>query len=143
MRLTSQTSMAISSISASIAATALNITGASGSIGGEGVISYVKNLFATSATFGEGVTAPSFTGDLNGRAKEAINAEFATTLAGAPQSWTIDETATNSEADGTSAATSDSMESSLAGEDNGIRRVQVDPGNYIYNSINRSANNGV
>ena len=64
--MTGQTSMDISSPKANIAADTLLLMGSTGTIGGEGVVMYGKG-----ATFGEGVSAPTFTGDLKGTAQVA------------------------------------------------------------------------
>ena len=67
--MTGENSTDISSPSANIAANSLLLMGSTGTIGGEGVVMYGKG-----ATFGEGVTAPTFTGSLNGNALTATQA---------------------------------------------------------------------
>jgi hypothetical protein len=62
-KITSQSKLDISSPSVNIAADSLLVMGATGTIGGEGIVMYGKG-----ATFGEGVTAPTFHGDLDGTA---------------------------------------------------------------------------
>lgn len=59
----------ISSPSANIAAESLLVMGAAGTVGGEGIVMYGQG-----ATFGEGVTAPTFHGALEGNAKTATQA---------------------------------------------------------------------
>jgi hypothetical protein len=65
-KITSQSKLDISSPSANIAAESLLLMGSTGTIGGEGIVMYGKG-----ATFGEGVTAPTFHGDLDGTADVA------------------------------------------------------------------------
>ena len=67
--MTGKNSTDISSKSANIAADSLLLMGSTGTIGGEGVVVYGKG-----ATFGEGVTAPTFFGALEGNAKTATQA---------------------------------------------------------------------
>jgi len=57
----------------------INMTAATGTIGGETITMYAQNLFATSATFTEGVGAPSFHGSLIGNAQTATQAGSAGT----------------------------------------------------------------
>jgi hypothetical protein len=135
--------MNLSSNSANIAAQSMSLFGATGTIGGEGVVMYGKG-----ATFGEGVTAPTFTGDLTGRADEAINADaaiFATSagrapsgLAGSPAGWTNANVATPT----TALPTASNITTYLQRSANGIRRVFIDVGNFIRNSINRTEDYG-
>ena len=68
--MTGKNSTDISSKSANIAADNLLLMGSTGTIGGEGVVMYGKG-----ATFGEGVTAPTFHGDLDGTAALAVQAD--------------------------------------------------------------------
>lgn len=68
-KITSQSKLDISSPSANIAAESLLLMGSTGTIGGAGVVMYGKG-----ATFGEGVTAPTFFGALEGNAKTATQA---------------------------------------------------------------------
>ena len=70
LRMTAQKVIDISSPNANIAATSLLLMGSTGTIGGEGVVMYGKG-----ATFGEGVTAPTFHGDLDGTAALAVTAD--------------------------------------------------------------------
>ena len=62
----------------------INMTAAEGTFGGETVTMYAQNLFGTSATFTEGVKAPTFEGNLKGKADDACDADFATSAGSAP-----------------------------------------------------------
>ena len=133
----------ISANDANFAASNLSVFGATGTIGGEGIVYYGKG-----GTFEEGVTAPTFTGDLTGRADEAINADaaiFASSAgqappgaAGSPAGWTNTNTATPTTAKPTAA----NLSAYLTRSTNGVRRILVDAGNFIRNSLNRTETNG-
>lgn len=68
--MTGKNTVDISSRSVNIAGTSLLLMGSGGTIGGEGVVMYGKG-----GTFGEGVTAPTFHGDLDGTAALAVQAD--------------------------------------------------------------------
>jgi hypothetical protein len=68
--MTGQNNVDISSKSVNIAGDSLLLMGSGGTIGGEGVVMYGKG-----GTFSEGVTAPTFHGDLDGTAALAVQAD--------------------------------------------------------------------
>jgi LAS superfamily LD-carboxypeptidase LdcB len=128
--------MNLSSNNANIAAQSLSVFGATGTIGGEGVVYYGKG-----ATFGEGVTAPTFHGALEGNAKTATQAGRAGT-AGDLGAGGSGGTEVNVATPTTALPTSSNITSYLQQSANGIRRVFIDVGNFIRNSISRSVDYG-
>lgn len=126
----------MSSNNANIAAQSLSVFGATGTMGGEGIVMYGKG-----ATFGEGVTAPTFHGALEGNAKTATQAGRAGT-AGALGAGGSAGTEVNVATPTTALPTLSNITSYLQQSANGIRRVFIDVGNFIRNSINRTEDYG-
>ena len=119
-----------------------------GMIGGENVIHYGKNYYGTSATFTAGVTAPTFTGDLTGRADEAIHSDTANygPSTGSPAGFTNADVATDTTIRAEFPAPADIEQSwideYLTKSDYGVRVVDVDIGSIIKNEIDKSADYG-
>jgi len=126
----------------------MNLMGATGTIGGEGVIAYVNNIYGTSGTFTEGVTAPTFHGNLNGLAKEASESYHQNYPDGtaAPSTYTpsvgspnwsdpTHNTATNTEA--TFEPRAANMESYTTGV-YGVNDIQIDLGDHLKNAIDQT-----
>lgn len=144
----------LTSKSINIAAEDLSAISTTGIIGGDNVIYYAKNYYGTSATYTAGVTAPTFTGDLTGRADEAIASDTAiyASYGGGPGSaagWTNTNTATDTTvrtAGGSSinapGPTSTIMSQYLNQSDLGIRNVKIDQGDAIRDAINKSTDYG-
>lgn len=138
-RITAKTNMYQSASNMNVAASDLSVFGVSGTFGGQNIVYYGKG-----ATFGEGVTAPTFTGDLTGRADEAIasdTATYATTAgqaplgsAGSPNGWTNTNTATPT----TSQPNETILNNYLTRTNYGTLDVKVDIGNHFLNALNRS-----
>lgn len=128
--------MTLSSNNSNIASQSLSVFGATGTIGGEGIVYYGKG-----ATFGEGVTAPTFHGALEGNAKTATQAGRAGT-AGALGAGGSGGTEVNVATPTTALPTASNITSYLQRSANGIRRVFIDVGNFIRNSISRSVDYG-
>jgi len=82
--ITSKDELSISTKNANIAATDMVVQSTTGMIGGDNVFHYGKNYYGTSALFTAGVEAPTFIGDLTGKADDANRADFATTAGQAP-----------------------------------------------------------
>tara|TARA_R110000868_G_scaffold382366_1_gene648941 strand:- start:20181 stop:22559 length:2379 start_codon:yes stop_codon:yes gene_type:complete len=124
-----------------IAATDLSVFGVSGTIGGENIINYGK-----SATYSAGVTAPTFTGDLTGRADTAIAADTAQLSAGATLAgamWVSPVTANNWENTDQATVTSALPTASLLNDylfntSIGAVEVKVDIGDHLFKSINKA-----
>lgn len=131
---TSQTRINMSTEDLNIAATSASVFGATGTFGGEGIVFYGKG-----GTFGEGVQAPCFIGDLTGKADNANQADYATTAGQAPLG-SAGSPGTNSHTDAPSTAlpNGSNITSYLSRSAGGIRRVSIDPSDFIKNSYNRS-----
>ena len=101
MKIATQATGAISANNMNVAGQNISVFGATGVIGGETVTMYYQNAFGKSATYTDGVTSPNFTGDLTGRADEAINADNSVFAAkspaasGGPNGWENDDTPTD------------------------------------------------
>jgi len=152
-RFTSQTEIAISSGNINMAAADLSIFGAAGTIGGANVTHYGKNYYGTSATFTAGVTAagvtasggmtaPRFTGDLQGTADKAKTGGT-DTADGSSNSNTVAAgvtVATNTAA--TAQPTTTILTDYLGNSDRGIQKVVIDSGDHIKNKINLTTKTG-
>ena len=125
----------------------INMTAAQGTYGGETVTMYAQNLFATSATFTEGVTAPTFHGDLKGVAEDAATSQHQSYSDGSGPGYspsvgsqgTITNTPTNT--DQTFKPTA-----GLMGQYNegllGPEEVKIDPSDHFKNAYDRSTATG-
>lgn len=151
----------ISSNSMNLASKDMSVISTTGVIGGDNVINYAKNYYGTSATFTDGVTAPTFHGDLKGTANKAIEADTAyyhpasaggyIPHAGSSPGYSITDTPTDTtvrSGNGTDIVapgpTEALMDQYLTQSDKGTRNVQIDPGDTMVNTIDRSnAYNGV
>jgi len=127
LTLTSEGSVIISANTTNIAGNTISLVGKQGTIGGESVTHYGRNYFGTSATFTAGVTAPTFHGALQGNAVTASTAP--TGVAG-----TVVNTATDTTQ--TVEPTIAIMNDYLLNSSLGIRKVTIDGGDIIKNSIN-------
>jgi len=141
LSLTSEDEVILSSPDMNIAANDLSVFGATGTFGGDTITGYFQNVFCKSGSFTEGVTAPTFHGDLTGRADEAIASDTAVYASygggpGSAENWTNTNTATDltETARPTSAILSDYLDNS----DRAYIRVSIDPGDYMKKAINRS-----
>jgi hypothetical protein len=110
-----------------IAASDLSVFGATGTIGGTGIVYYGKG-----GTFGEGVTAPTFHGDLDGNAANTYAQSYAETATsgGGP--------ITNTTTPTTAAPTTSILNDYLNNTSYGAVDVKVDIGNHFLNALNRS-----
>lgn len=142
MAITSQTDLLIATESGIISSTSLNISAASGNWGGESVV-----IGAQGALFSEGVTAPTFHGDLDGTADVAATSEHQSYEDGTGAGYTpsrgtrgsITNTPTPSDI---TVPSSESQSTNLNSTGQGIRRVLIDVGNFIRNFINRTESYG-
>lgn len=148
--ITSESELSMSTKNANIAATDMVVQSTTGMIGGDNVFHYGKNYYGTSATFTAGVTAPTFTGDLTGRADEAIACDTAVWAArgggiGGPDGWTNTNTATDTSirtsfpAPGPDATW---LNDYLTQTGYGYRIVDIDVGNVIRDEIDQTTNSG-
>ena len=147
-RFTSQTEIAISSGNINMAAADLSIFGAAGTIGGANVTYYAENYFGKSATFTEGVTAPTFKGQLDGKALTASLADKAvgaTTAGGIGAAGTAGGMSfTDTDDTATAQPTTTILTDYLSNSDRGIQKVVIDAGDHIRNKIDlTAATNGI
>jgi hypothetical protein len=144
MRMTSESQAVMSSPDINIGATSLSVFGAAGTIGGDQIVYYgttahIDRVNSTS------MHAPTFHGDLTGRADEAIASDTAIYASygggpGGPAGWTnTNTTATNVT---TTEFTTELSEDYLAKHEHAVREVLIDPGALLYNQINRDADYG-
>ena len=143
--ITSKEELSISTENANISATDMVVQSTTGMIGGDNVFHYGKNYYGTSATFTAGVTAPTFTGDLTGRADEAIASDTAIYASygggpGGPAGWSNTNTATDTSIRASFPAPG--PDASWLGEyltqsGYGYRIVDVDVGSVIADEIDR------
>jgi hypothetical protein len=128
--------IAVSADNINMAANDLSVFGATGTIGGQGIVMYGKG-----ATFEEGVTAPTFHGDLQGT---AVNAEYANQAAtaalgtAAPGGYSASNTATPATVKPTASILSDYLTTSSRG----IYKVLIDIKDVLKNYIDRTIANG-
>jgi hypothetical protein len=128
--ISSKGNMFISSDNMNVAASDLSVFGATGTIGGQGIVHYGKG-----ATFGEGVTAPTFHGDLDGTATTStVTQSQSYGEASTGSAGSITNTATPTTAQPTAAM----LDTYLNGTSLGAIDVKVDIGNFIRNSLSRS-----
>ena len=142
--ITSKDELSISTKNANIAATDMVVQSTTGMIGGDNVFHYGKNYYGTSATFTEGVTAPTFHGSLEGNAKTATQAGRAGTagaLGASGSAGAHTNTATNTSvrtsfpAPGPDATW---LNDYLQKSGYGYRSVAIDVGNVIRDEINKT-----
>jgi hypothetical protein len=135
--ISSKSNMFISSDNMNVAANDLSVFGATGTIGGQGIVYYGKG-----ATFSEGVTAPTFHGDLDGLAKESsttYSQQYADPDPGGgvgSDNWS--SAGTDTETPTTAQPTSAMLDTYLNRTSLGAIDVKVDIGNFIRNSLSRS-----
>jgi len=142
-KMSAEGDMSVSTPNMNMSAQSMSIFGATGTIGGSGITMYAQNVFGTSGTFTEGVTSPTFHGELDGKAKDACKSDFATLSAGTgadPVTVISPDTPTNSTA--TAWPTADLIEIYLGQAQGGVGKVVVDEGDFIKNMIDQTVNNG-
>jgi hypothetical protein len=147
LTMTAKEEVVLSSQSANITASSMTLMGDSGVIGGTEIIMYGRG-----GTFEEGVTAPTFHGDLQGTATQAIDANQSA------KSMIADELGEGAGTGGHSASNTstpilqydgetikpntDVVDDILNRSDRGYRRVQVDIGDVLRNKIDKTEKYG-
>lgn len=134
----------ISSPRVSITGSQLEVVGSSGTIGGEGIICYVKNLFAgetvdgKNGNFGSGVYSPLFVGTLQGVARAARDAQNVIGNVGynPPAPSDVNE-------DGTALPTSALIAARQSSTLNGVKKVRVDVGDFTRKAHDQSIATGL
>lgn len=128
---TSEGEMAISSPNMNIAASNLSVFGASGTIGGSGIVHYGVTYYGT-----------SFYGDLVGTASKSLESDVTHSQSypgvevGSSPGYSVTDDGTE-----TAAASSGLMNSYLNESANGTIKISIDEGDHIKNSIDRTVTN--
>jgi len=143
--MTSEQKIITSSPDINITATSLTAVGNTGTIGGDQVTFYSQNIFGKSSTFTNGVTAPTFHGDVKGTADKAVESQKAGTAgaigasgsASAPTNTSTDTTGNDKTLNAT--VINDALTTSPIV---GIRQVEVDTFDDLKYTINKSRNYG-
>jgi len=141
--MTSEQKIITSSPDINITATSLTAVGNTGTIGGDQVTFYSQNIFGKSSTFTNGVTAPTFHGDVKGTADKAVEAQKSGT-AGAIGASGSASAPTNTATDTVQTArpTSTEINSALANPEYGVRQVEIDTFDDLKFTVDRSRNYG-
>lgn len=144
LSMTGESRIMASAPKVSITGSQLEVVGATGTIGGEGIIGYVKNLYAgetvdgKNGNFGSGVYSPLFVGTLQGVARAARDAQNVVGNVGynppAPSAVNEDATALPS------SAVIDARQKSSA---NGVKKVRVDVGDFTRKAHDQSIATGL
>lgn len=147
LTMTAEQEVVLTSPEANIAATNLSVFGSAGTIGGDNIISYVKNIYGTSGTFTAGVTAPTFHGDLKGTAEQSITSDVTNSQnyadpdpgggTGSAAGYTVTNTATDVTA--TAQPTAALLSDYETKGSKGVKKVNIDPDNIIKNNIDLSS----
>ena len=142
MRHTSEKEAVISAPSINIGAESLLVMGDSGTIGGENIVHYahtahIPRINSTS------IHATTFHGDLEGTAKEALDANKAGTAAlGATSPGGYSTTVASATNKVTVLPTNAVLTDYIDFSEFAARKINLDPGNVLYNQINRLADYG-
>ena len=151
LTMTATDEIVLTSREANIAADNLSVFGDTGTIGGENIIAYVKNIYGVSGDFSARFKAPVFEGDLDGNALTATTAGTSlhqtypdgtaapstyTPSVGTNPNYTIDDTALDTTA--TALPTADLLTAYTTQSDKGIRIVKIDPNDVQKNNIDLS-----
>lgn len=136
----SQAEIVGSSPRMSLMAGDMSVVAAGGTIGGENVIMYNYNMFTGKSVHADTMTATTFHGDLNGTAKEALDANRAATAtegAVSPGGYTTTNTALDNTA--TFQPNPNLIGVALKNSSRGVKKVLVDPGDLLKNGIDRAS----
>jgi len=132
MTITGEADAIFSSDNMNIGARDLSVFGATGTIGGDNVVHYGITYYGT-----------TFYGDLDGTAEQCVTADVTNSQnysgvgVGAAQGYTITDDGT-----ATASASEATMESYLNNSAYGTKKITVDAGDHIKNSIDRTKANG-
>ena len=146
--MTSEEKTIVSSPDMNITARSLTAMGNTGTIGGDQVTFYSQNIFGKSSTFTNGVTAPTFHGDLQGTATSAIDAnqsakaDVANSLGSGAGTGGHSAVNTATDTVQTTQPTLAIVNAGLTNPEYGIREVEVDTFDDLKFTVNRSRNYG-
>ena len=151
LTMTATDEIVLTSREANIAADNLSVFGDTGTIGGENIIAYVKNIYGVSGDFSARFKAPVFEGDLDGNALTATTAGTSlhqtypdgtaapstyTPSVGTNPNYTIDDTALDTTA--TTKPTATLLTDYRTKSAKGAKIVKVDPDDIQKNNIDLS-----
>jgi len=151
LTMTSEAEVVLTSPEANIAADNLSVFGDTGTIGGENIIAYVKNIYGVSGDFSARFKAPVFEGDLDGNALTATTAGTSlhqsypdgtaapstyTPSVGTNPNYTVDDTEIDDTA--TALPTSTLLTDYRTKSAKGVKIVKVDPNDVQKNNIDLS-----
>ena len=151
LTMTATDEIVLTSREANIAADNLSVFGDTGTIGGENIIAYVKNIYGVSGDFSARFKAPVFEGDLDGNALTATTAGTSlhqtypdgtaapstyTPSVGTNPNYTIDDTALDTTA--TAKPTATLLTDYRTKSAKGAKIVKVDPDDIQKNNIDLS-----
>jgi len=151
LTMTSELEVVLTSPEANIAADNLSVFGDTGTIGGENIIAYVKNIYGVSGDFSARFKAPVFEGDLDGNALTATTAGTSlhqsypdgtaapstyTPSVGTNPNYTVDDTEIDDTA--TALPTSTLLTDYRTKSAKGVKIVKVDPNDIQKNNIDLS-----
>ena len=144
LRTTSQTEAILTSPSINIDAKSLLVAGDSGTIGGENIVMYNYNMYTGhSITAGDTVTVPTVYGDLQGTATQAMKSNEAgyhpSSGSHAGSGYGYSASSTSVDAKATVLPTNTIMNSLIHEGEMAAKVINLDPGNVLYNMINRVA----
>lgn len=132
LKQTAEGQMILSTDDMDIGAQNLSVFGASGTIGGEGMVHYGVTYYGT-----------SFYGDLRGTALQAVTADvtnsqnYPSDQVGSTSGYTADDDGT-----ATASASSDTMDNYLNQSANGSMKISIDEGDYLKNIIDKTEQSG-
>ena len=139
INITAKTYLNASTDNMTMSANNMTVQGGAGTIGGTGMLFSGKG-----ARFEEGVTAPTFTGDLDGLAKQAITSDVTNSQnyadpdpgggTGTAAGWTLNNIDTPLIVKPTATNVNDYL-TTMQG---GIRNVAIDDGNFIKNTLDKT-----
>ena len=151
LTMTSEEEVILTSPQTNIAADNLSVFGDTGTIGGENIIAYVKNIYGVSGDFSARFKAPVFEGDLDGNALTATTAGTSlhqtypdgtaapstyTPSVGTNPNYTVDDTEIDTTA--TAKPTATLLTDYRTKSDKGVRVVKVDPESIQKNNVDLS-----
>jgi len=157
--LTTQDEVVVTSPNINMAAKSLTVLGDSGTVGGENIIMYNYNMYTghsieavdtitTATTYSDRVNSTSmhattFHGDLNGKAARAGDADTSAAPGpGGGSMSTVTETATSVDPKATVLPTTAIIGDYTTKSSKGVREVNIDPGDVLAKSIDRSDETG-
>jgi hypothetical protein len=135
LNITSQDYANIASDNVTMSAQNMTVQGGSGTIGGTSV-----DFVGNGAIFDKGVTSTVFTGNLNGKANDAAQADYATTAGAAPLGSAGEAGNTvDTDTPTITTPTATNVLTYLTKAAGGIRKVLIDKGDYLKNFIDKSS----